>query len=250
MGESLDLFKEVKELKTMLVAVATGSDYDELQQDYKMLRNKLLTSSVSSKIPNYVHQYNELSAFWPYIKEQSGSYSDRRRILSEDFSSLLNELEFATPTSLFGEKLKQEFSSDYVSQQITLMVDMQSVNPTETIGKSKELIESCCKTIFEQRNESFNKNWTVSQLVRETMKLLGIAVDDMKSEDKIAKAILGNLHGIAGNIAELRNKHGSGHGKSASYTGVKERHAKLAIGSSTTLVSYLWDIHFLSKGEN
>ena len=50
-----------------------------------------------------------------------------------------------------------------------------------------------------------------------------------------------SLKGIASQIAIIRNAYGSGHGKSASYKGLQERHAKLAIGSSVTLVNFLWD---------
>ena len=57
------------------------------------------------------------------------------------------------------------------------------------------------------------------------------------------KAILGNLRAIATNMAALRNAYGSGHGKSASYKGLQERHAKLAVGSSITLVEFLWETH-------
>lgn len=58
---------------------------------------------------------------------------------------------------------------------------------------------------------------------------------------KSIKAILGNLKAIAQGVAELRNLYGSGHGKSSSYKGLESRHASLAIGSSTTLVRFLWD---------
>ncbi|WP_211367464.1 abortive infection family protein [Sporomusa termitida] len=57
------------------------------------------------------------------------------------------------------------------------------------------------------------------------------------------KAILGNLRAIATNLAALRNPYGSGHGKSATYKGLEERHAKLAVGSSITFVNFLWDTH-------
>ena len=64
--------------------------------------------------------------------------------------------------------------------------------------------------------------------------------DDVKGAKSI-KAILGNLKAIAQGVAELRNLYGSGHGKSSSYKGLESRHASLAIGSSTTLVRFLWD---------
>lgn len=49
------------------------------------------------------------------------------------------------------------------------------------------------------------------------------------------------MKNIAQNIATIRNAYGSGHGRSASYKGLEERHAKLAVGSSLTLVNFLWD---------
>ena len=55
------------------------------------------------------------------------------------------------------------------------------------------------------------------------------------------KAVLGNLKAIAQGITELRNLYGSGHGKSSSFTGLEPRHASLAVGSSVTLVRFLWD---------
>lgn len=78
------------------------------------------------------------------------------------------------------------------------------------------------------------------------MKFLAISTDTVTPdilESKTIKAILGNLHGIAGNIAELRNTFGSGHGKSASYKGLTIRHVKLTVGSSITLVNYLWETY-------
>jgi len=156
-----------------------------------------------------------------------------------------------TPFSMAGETLKQKFSSSYLSGQIDIMLKMQTENPTEAIGKAKELIESCCKTIFEESGEQLNKDWSVSQLAKATMKLLAISADDINggsTENSTVRAILGNLSGIAGNMAELRNAYGSGHGKSASYQGLTVRHAKLAVGSSITLVNYLWDTYEWRRG--
>ena len=142
------------------------------------------------------------------------------------------------------DNIKEKFSSEYITIQIDLMVKMQSENPTEAIGKAKELIESCCRTILEQESIEVNKTWDVNKLVDETFKHLRITPNDIPEDlpdAKAMKAILGNLKAIAGNLASLRNNYGSGHGKSASFKGLQERHAKLAIGSSMTLVNFLWD---------
>jgi len=154
------------------------------------------------------------------------------RIGSNSFST------FAT------QSVKEEFSSDYINKQMSIMLENQATNPTESIGKAKELIESCCETILEKSGIEPNKDWKLNQLVDETMKLLEITpkhIPDTAKEASAIKAILGSLKGIATQIAIIRNAYGSGHGKSASYKGLQERHARLAIGSSITLVYFLWD---------
>jgi hypothetical protein len=171
------------------------------------------------------------------IKEYRPYYRKCREIMDRMKSN-------ATPFTELGETLKERFSSAYISAQIDIMIKMQAENPTEAIGKAKELIESCCKTILEEGNISVDSCWSVSQLAKETMKFLDIStvqIDGTTVSGKIVKGILGSLQGIASQIAELRNLYGSGHGKSASYRGLTERHAKLAVGSSITLVNYLWD---------
>lgn len=59
--------------------------------------------------------------------------------------------------------------------------------------------------------------------------------------------MLGNLRSIPTKLAELRNPYGSGHGKSASFTGLEVRHAKLAVGSSITFVDFVWSIYEAQK---
>lgn len=66
---------------------------------------------------------------------------------------------------------------------------------------------------------------------------------EILTSDLEKQSILGNLRAIATNLGALRNPYGRGHGKSATYKGLEERHAKLAVGSSITLVSFLWDTY-------
>ena len=157
---------------------------------------------------------------------------------------IANRLESNIFSTFATQSVKEAFSSEYINKQMSIMLENQSTNPTEAIGKAKELIESCCETILERNGITPNKDWKLNQLVDETMNLLEITPDhvpDTVKEAKAIKAILGSLRGIASQIAIIRNAYGSGHGKSASYKGLQERHAKLAIGSSVTLVNFLWD---------
>ena len=99
---------------------------------------------------------------------------------------------------------------------------------------------------MEQNQITIDKRWDFTRLVDKTVKLLRITpknIPDTAPESIAIKGLLQNLKIISQNIATIRNAYGSGHGKSASYKGLEERHAKLAVGSSITLVNFLWDSH-------
>lgn len=162
----------------------------------------------------------------------------------QECKSILDKLKQSTIIDKETKKLKEVFNSAYITSQINLMVKMQDENPTEAIGKAKELIESCCKTILELEGCAIEKKWDIIRLVDETFKYFNLMPKDIPNEIKgsaCIKAILGNLKAIAQGITELRNLYGSGHGKSSSFTGLEPRHASLAVGSSVTLVRFLWD---------
>ena len=61
------------------------------------------------------------------------------------------------------------------------------------------------------------------------------------------RVILNDLSSLAFNLALLRNTYGTGHGKDLEFKGLEERHAELAIGSSVTLVKFLWASHLLDR---
>lgn len=155
-----------------------------------------------------------------------------------------------SPLTATAEKLKLKFSSEYLSKQIDLMVSMQNSNPTDAIGKAKELIESCCKTILEEMGKPLNKDWDVPRLASETMNALELLPENIQPSDQgteAIKAVLGSLRAIPSKLAEIRNPFGSGHGKSASFVGLEERHAKLAVGSSITFVDFVWSTYEVKK---
>ena len=149
-----------------------------------------------------------------------------------------------------NQVIKKRLSADYVIQQITLMESSIETSPHIAIGISKELIETCCKTIFEERNEVYEKNWDLPKLMKETTKLLKLTPNDIPNEVKAAssiKQILGSLSSVVQGIGEIRNEYGSGHGKDGNFVGLQPRHAKLAVGAASTLAIYLLETHELKK---
>lgn len=192
-------------------------------------------------------EYYESRYEHEYTENDSGCYNSEYSETYCKCKKIYNRIKgISSPLTQTAYDLKDKFSSSYLSKQIDIMLKMQSENPTEAIGKAKELIESCCKTILEDNKIQWDKNWDVGQLAGETIKHLKLTPHDIPETVPAAtemKAILGNLRAIATNIAALRNPYGSGHGKSASYKGLEERHAKLAVGSAIIFVVFLWDTH-------
>lgn len=149
-----------------------------------------------------------------------------------------------------GGELKQILNAEYVSQQINLMESSIENSPHISIGLAKELIETCCKSIFEDKKETYDKNWDLTKLMKETTKLLKLTPEDVPNETKAAssiKQILGSLSSVVQGIGEIRNEYGSGHGKHGKFKGLQPRHAKLAVGSASTLAIYLLETHELRK---
>jgi hypothetical protein len=123
-------------------------------------------------------------------------------------------------------------------------------SPHISIGLAKELIETCCKSIFDERKEQYDKNWDLPKLMKETTKLLKLTPDDIPNEAKASssiKQILGSLSSVVQGIGEVRNEYGSGHGKDGKFKGLQPRHAKLAVGAASTLAIYLLETHDLKK---
>lgn len=140
-------------------------------------------------------------------------------------------------------EIKERFDNSYIQRQIDEMLASQDSDPTNAIGLAKELIESCCKTILEYYTLPTNYD-TLSKLVKATTKTLKITPEDIPDdipEAKSMKSILGAFATISDGLANLRNTYGRGHGKDNKYKELSVRHAKLAVGASSTLVHFLWD---------
>lgn len=226
-----------------LIAYLDGASDEE--------RTKLLSDLFDYYEKNMEYEFNMDYKDDLWWENSGGRYNERYAELYEKCKVIINGLRgVSAVVQDAAEDLKGKFSSEYLSQQIDLMVSMQTINPTEAIGKAKELIESCCKTILEEMGIPWSKNDDVSQLSGKVLKELDLLPDNVHPSDPGAdsiKAVLGNLRAIPSKLAELRNPYGSGHGKSAAYVGLEERHAKLAVRCSITFVDFVWSTYESTK---
>ncbi len=210
-------------------------------------RFKLISDLFHYYEDNMEYEYNKNYEDDLYWGSGVSRYEEKYARIYQKCKAIMDRLEGSSSAiAKTADNLKEKFSSEYMSKQIELMVSMQSTNPTNAIGMAKELIESCCKTILEDLGIAWSKTDDVPQLTSKTMDALNLLPANVQETDQGAdaiKAVLGNLRAIPSKLAEIRNPFGSGHGKSASFQGLEERHAKLAVGSSITFVDFIWSTY-------
>lgn len=149
--------------------------------------------------------------------------------------------------------LKQQaeiFDANHLAEQIRRMEDSVEKDPSLAIGTAKELIETCCKTILEERGKPISGAPNIPALTKATLKELKLVPEDVPESARGAdtiKRMLSNLATIGQGLAELRGMYGTGHGKHGSASGLGARHAKLAVGAASTLVVFLFETHNESK---
>lgn len=133
-----------------------------------------------------------------------------------------------------------------LQRQVARLQGAAENDPALAIGTAKELVETVCKTILDQRNVSVPDDADIGQLVKEARKALGLVPESVPSAAKGAESVrrlLSNLGNVAQGLGELRNLYGTGHGKSGASRGLGPRHARLAVGAAATLATFLLETH-------
>jgi len=142
--------------------------------------------------------------------------------------------------------LADVLQSNHLREQVARMEESDERDPSLAIGTAKELVETVCKAILEERAVAYDPAAELAQLVKLTSKTLGLVPEAIPDSVKAAETIrilLNNLASVAGRMAELRNHFGTGHGKHPRAQALQPRHARLAVGASATLVTFLYDTH-------
>lgn len=88
-------FDKANYMVNLLVAHATGNPAES--SEYETLRQELLSDpQLAPLIPSFVRTNRNLGSFWGFIKGKYGTYAERRTYLSQEFTPLLDMLEFGT----------------------------------------------------------------------------------------------------------------------------------------------------------
>ena len=151
-------------------------------------------------------------------------------------------------SSGFGDlsDLTKPLEGSHIAMQIQRMKESVDVDPSLAIGTAKELIETVCKTILEERDVLITCTPEIPVLTKTLLAELSLVpegIDDGKRGADLIKAILRSLGTIGNNLGQLRGLYGTGHGKTAKTQALQSRHAKLAIGAAATFITFVFETH-------
>lgn len=89
-------FDKVSYLVNLLTSRATGLAADS--REFEILRRQLLSNpNLAPLLPQWLKQNRSLDTFWGFIKQKFGTYAERRTYISEEFTPILDALEFGQP---------------------------------------------------------------------------------------------------------------------------------------------------------
>jgi abortive infection Abi-like protein len=137
-----------------------------------------------------------------------------------------------------------------IEEHLDRMLANVEGDPAAVIGTAKELVESVCKAILEDRAISYLPTATLPDLYKAVAAELRLSRESVQSSAKGSEAAQRVLQGLVTsvqNLAELRNALGLGHGRAQRIPAL-ERHARLAMNASRTIADFLLSTWHERKG--
>ena len=140
--------------------------------------------------------------------------------------------------------------SDNLYEDLRRLERVGDAEPGEAVGLAKEIVESCCKLILDDRGIQYDEKADIPKLLSLLRKEIKIMPDGINEKARAAneiREILTSLGKIAHALGPIRNAYGKGHGRGREFKGLEPRHARLAIGAASTFVDFVLDRHLSLK---
>jgi len=230
-------------LENLLVARATG-DMTASSHDYEQLRRDFIADpEIKELLPSFVRTCRTLDVFWPFIKEKAGTYADRRRIISEAFTPLVEHLEGRNraPGDAVVSDALQSFDADGVHAVWSKALSRRNQDPEGAITVARTLLETVCKRILDEISIIYSDKEDLPKLYALAAKALNLA-PDQHTEEPI-KAILGGAMTLVNGIGTLRNRLSDSHGRGGKPVKPSPRHASLAVNTAGAIATFLVETH-------
>jgi hypothetical protein len=230
-------------LENLMTARATG-DMSASSRVYESLRLEFMRDPATKPLlPDFVRTCRTLDVFWPYIRDKAATYADRRRLISQAFTPLVEYLEERNKAP--GDKLVSDalesFDADGVNAVWTKALARRVSDPEGAITVARTLLETVCKRILEDVSTTYTDKEDLPKLYAMAARALSLAPDQHVEEP--IKAILGGAMTIVNGIGTLRNRFSDSHGRGGKPVRPSARHASLAVNIAGAMALFLVETH-------
>jgi hypothetical protein len=237
-----DSVEQAQMLENLLIALATGGAASNAH--YAHLRRLFMDDhELSRLLPPFVRTCRTLEAFWPYIKNEAGTYAERRKIIGTAFTPLMDHLEGRNraPGDFVVSDALEIFDAEGVHAVWTKALSRRNIDPEGAITVARTLLETVCKRILDDLNEPYSEKDDLPKLYSKAAKQLNLA-PDQHSEEPI-KAILGGAMNLVNGIGTLRNRLSDSHGRGGKPVKPSPRHASLSVNTAGAIATFLVETH-------
>jgi len=234
------LYKKVERLQDLLITVSTGGCEDD--NLYRELRRDLLSDSlIGSLLPKFLSENRTLAQFWEYIKHEKSTYLERKKLLWDSFSPILNLIEssISNPGEVVISDKLQKLNQEFIQQEWRKALSRKTADPEGAITSSRTLIETVCKFILDEFNVIYQDDLELPRLYKLTAANLNLAPE--QHHEVIFKQILGGCHSVVEGLGSLRNKLSDSHGKHKRTIKPSAKHAELAVNLAGSMTTFLID---------
>ena len=238
------LLQQVETVKNILVAHATGQEADE--ESFKHIRLQIVRNPlIKDKLPRCVHTCRTLGEFWGFIKEQSGTYAGRRKLLGDEFHPVIMFLEQSSSSP--ADEQVSEVLSTVDSANVHVIwkraLERRATDPEGAITLARTLIEAVCKYILNEQSIEYSEKDDLPKLYGLVASSLNLS--PAQHTERIFKQILGGCHSIVQGLGALRSKHGDAHASGTTASRPALRHAELAVNLAGAMATFListWEV--------
>lgn len=150
---------------------------------------------------------------------------------------------------IFGpaRDITHRLNSAYLGQQVTRLQSSIASDPELSIGTAKEFLESITKTLLSAKGLNWSTSESFPQLVKKLIKALPVVPKGLERSGDTQAAltvIVNNIGSIVDKLAEIRNWHGTGHGKpTETEASLMQHQARFAVGISVQVAHFLFECY-------
>ena len=226
-------------LEGLLVSRATGGDANN--RIYEYLRREFMADGALKKsLPKFVRTCRNLDAFWAFIKRDASTYAERRQIISDAFTPLMDHLEGlnGAPGDQDVSATLETFDGDGVHAVWTKALDRRTTDPEGAITAARTLLETVTKRILDEMGETYSDKDDLPKLYATAAETLNLAPS--QHTEKPIKAILGGAMSLVNGLGTLRNRMSDSHGRGGRIpVRPSPRHATLAVNTAGAIATFL-----------